>query len=219
MSRLSEHNIALCQIYVCLSGCSAYFLFFLAFAYFPPFLFHCFPMRLTTVETRRPAECDAADRHADRSGVRDEVPHWNGLRPQTAGCTQGKGAGGRRWSTLMCVSDSFCGRVTEYNLSLSAIIPDIHSAVGFYLRNTWSWKWRDNTGLAPPWFSPNLSLVMLQNRAGWFLLVNNQLWRCDRIAGLFLPPLRCWLMPTSAARCLVSDLFRKTRLRLSTQRW
>lgn len=42
-------------------------------------------------ETRGSAECDAADGYVDRSGVRDEVPDWNGLRPQAAGCTQGEG--------------------------------------------------------------------------------------------------------------------------------
>lgn len=43
-------------------------------------------------ETRGSAECDAADGYVDWRGVRDEVPDWNGLRPQAAGCTQGEGA-------------------------------------------------------------------------------------------------------------------------------
>lgn len=47
-------------------------------------------------ETRGPAERNAADGYTDRSGIGDEVPHRNGLRPQTAGRAQGEVAGGRR---------------------------------------------------------------------------------------------------------------------------
>lgn len=53
-------------------------------------------------EARGSAECNAADGHADWRGIRDEVPHRNGLRPQTTGRTQGKAAGGRRCCRRRC---------------------------------------------------------------------------------------------------------------------
>lgn len=47
------------------------------------------------------------------------------------------GGDDRRWFRVMSQAvSSFCGWVTEYNLSLSANTFDTHSIVGFYLRNT-----------------------------------------------------------------------------------
>lgn len=74
-----------------------------------------FPLLPVTSETRGSAECHAANGHADRRGVGYEVPHRNGLCPQTAGCTQGKKTcgGGWRWAT----SQANCQLTTNYGLS------------------------------------------------------------------------------------------------------
>lgn len=80
-----------------------------------------------TSETRRPAECHAADRHANRSGIGDEVPHWNGLRAQTAGGAQGKGAGATLSlsESIPCrVKSEESERLTQRdNLSVIRVLP------------------------------------------------------------------------------------------------
>ena len=84
-----------------------------------------------TPETRRPAECNAADGYTDRGGIGDEVPHRNGLRPQTAGRTQGEGAGGRRWwrsgCSLMYMSRAIA-RISQVGYRRNAICPRLQTS-------------------------------------------------------------------------------------------
>lgn len=126
-------------------------------------------------EARRPAECDAADGHVDWSGVGDEVPHWNGLRPQATGCTQG----GNSW-------DGWCGRTAEGSVQ---VWRPQREEKAFILCCHWTQTW-------------------------WFPLERNR-------PGLYVSSvhLRCSSTPTWAARCLASDPFRRTRLRLFTPHW
>lgn len=73
------------------------------------------PLLPVTSETRGSAEHHAANGHADWRGVRDEVPHRNGLCPQTAGCTQGKKSCGGGWRRA--TSQANCQFTANYGLS------------------------------------------------------------------------------------------------------
>lgn len=83
----------LCEQLFSISVMTTFLLFMLTLSFVPP-------LSSITSETRGSVECNAADGFAGRGGVRDEVPHRNGLCPQTAGRTQGEGAARRRWNNI-----------------------------------------------------------------------------------------------------------------------
>lgn len=145
-------------------------------------------------ETRGSAECDAADGYVDWSGIRDEVPHWNGLRPQAAGCTQGE----RGSVTWACA----CAQQEEETLIFFEWV---------YLRRccrTWNHS--------PPAFVLVPGAIKALMRSSKVLSVEMLPVWLPRLLCLYL---RCSSTPTWAARCLASDPFRRTRLRLFTPHW